>query len=80
MKQHFPLAVLVAIMLAFGSYYTSAIASNQQKIAESNLAIKGITASRFTSEDGLEVWKEIAELQKQIAVLAAQFKAHTDEG
>lgn len=59
----FKIAVIIVPLLTLHAAWIG------HEVIESGKAIAAIQANRFTGSDGLEVWKEIANIQKTIAAL-----------
>lgn len=53
--------VIPLLFLAFSGWW-----NHEQRIREDSLAIAVMSGNRFTSENGLQVWREIANLQSQM--------------
>ena len=53
--------------------------NHERRIHDGALNQAIVSGNRFTSEDGLEVWKEIAEIRGDVLILSAQQAAHLRE-
>lgn len=60
---------MIPFCLAYVGYVHASVRDLTHSVSDIRVAVASIQANRFTSEHGLEVWKEIAEIQKTIAAL-----------
>lgn len=69
-------AVVAAGFLGVNSYWMVQFGAVSVSLLNAQLAIKAIESDRFKQDDGLAIWKEIARLQRQIAITGAQLDMH----
>lgn len=73
------LAIIPFCVLGLGWTYR-AVGSLNDSVGNVRIAVAAIQANRFTSEHGLEVWKEIAAIRETIAALPPdRFEDKVDE-
>ncbi len=64
--------LVIPLLLIMGTAWWN----HEEEIDALHISTTGIVSNRFTSEDGLEVWREIARLQAEIAALASSQTLH----
>lgn len=63
--------ILISISLWGTARVSEAISTMRDKVECLKTEIEVIKGNRFTSKDGLEVWKEIQDIRQEIAVIKA---------
>ena len=72
--------ILTAIVLPLMWLFWQTQAEIQNKVQDNAEAIALMSSNRFTSQDGLEVWREIGRIREDIAALPPQdFRDKLDE-
>lgn len=67
-------ASVVAAFLGGALWINAQLSAMTASIHELSKIVAGIEASRFTAENGLELWKAISEIKTRIAVMESQSK------
>ena len=69
--------IIVTIAMACGLYYVGhvdgSVSENRKSININTVGLATISANRFTSDDGLEVWKEISKIRERLAAVPLEF-------
>jgi len=72
------LSLLIVSFLAVNGYWAAKLSSMEAEIVNLRISIASIDADRFTSEDGLAVWKEISSIKQDISMLSERIESFKD--
>jgi len=64
------LSLLIVCFLAVNGYWAAKLSSMETEIVSLRIIVASMKADRFTSKDGLAVWKEISEIKQDISILS----------